>query len=135
MPKKWIVKDCFLENADNATMVGPNDWGAENVAQVFAAPGSFEARLIASSPELLSALEAIEKRLAFLDDGVTTPCDEQISDAWKLAARAIAIVRGCRQCGGSGKRATARSANGRELERHEKSGTPCDACGGKAGDK
>jgi hypothetical protein len=36
----------------------------------------------------------------------------------------------CATCGGSGKRATARTANGRELERHERSGTPCDACGG-----
>lgn len=36
----------------------------------------------------------------------------------------------CRACGGSGRRSTARSAGGRELERHEKRGTPCDACGG-----
>lgn len=37
----------------------------------------------------------------------------------------------CSQCGGTGRRSTARSANGRELERHERSGTPCDACGGR----
>lgn len=36
----------------------------------------------------------------------------------------------CPQCDGSGRRATARSANGRELERHERSGTPCDRCKG-----
>lgn len=36
----------------------------------------------------------------------------------------------CPTCGGSGQRSTARSANGRELERHERSGTPCDDCGG-----
>jgi len=36
----------------------------------------------------------------------------------------------CPRCGGTGRRATARTANGRELERHERSGTPCYACGG-----
>jgi hypothetical protein len=36
----------------------------------------------------------------------------------------------CEACGGSGERATALSANGSELERHERSGTKCDVCGG-----
>jgi hypothetical protein len=36
----------------------------------------------------------------------------------------------CPTCSGSGQRATARTANGSELERHERSGTPCDDCGG-----
>lgn len=36
----------------------------------------------------------------------------------------------CSTCGGSGQRSTAKSADGRELERHEKRGTPCDSCGG-----
>lgn len=36
----------------------------------------------------------------------------------------------CYRCNGSGRRSTARSASGRELERHEKYGTPCDVCGG-----
>lgn len=36
----------------------------------------------------------------------------------------------CPTCGGSGQRATAKSANGSELERHERAGTPCDDCGG-----
>ncbi len=34
----------------------------------------------------------------------------------------------CPECGGTGRRSTARSANGRELERHEKRGTPCALC-------
>lgn len=38
--------------------------------------------------------------------------------------------RACPTCGGSGQRATARTANGRELERHERAGTPCDDCDG-----
>lgn len=36
----------------------------------------------------------------------------------------------CPTCGGSGQRSTARTAKGSELERHERSGTPCDDCGG-----
>lgn len=36
----------------------------------------------------------------------------------------------CSTCGGSGKRSTARSARGRELERHERRGTPCATCKG-----
>ncbi len=36
----------------------------------------------------------------------------------------------CATCGGSGSRATAKTAKGSALERHERSGTPCDACGG-----
>lgn len=36
----------------------------------------------------------------------------------------------CPACGGSGQRATALSAKGSELERHERSGTTCDECGG-----
>lgn len=42
----------------------------------------------------------------------------------------IAFLETCPTCGGSGKRSTARSARGRELERHEKYGTPCGNCGG-----
>lgn len=38
----------------------------------------------------------------------------------------------CRACGGTGRRATAVSAKGRELERHERRGTPCPECGGRA---
>lgn len=37
----------------------------------------------------------------------------------------------CWQCGGSGKRATAVSTSGRELARHERSGTPCRECKGR----
>jgi len=36
----------------------------------------------------------------------------------------------CQTCGGSGQRATAKSADGHELERHERSGTSCDDCHG-----
>lgn len=36
----------------------------------------------------------------------------------------------CIQCAGTGQRATAKTANGRDLERHEKHGTRCDGCGG-----
>ena len=36
----------------------------------------------------------------------------------------------CPDCGGSGSRSTARSANGRELSRHAKHGTRCPRCGG-----
>lgn len=46
-----------------------------------------------------------------------------------MTAATISTVL-CGTCGGSGQRATARSANGRELERHERAGTPCDVCGG-----
>jgi hypothetical protein len=37
----------------------------------------------------------------------------------------------CETCGGSGRRATAKSTSGRELERHERSGTKCDDCRGE----
>lgn len=36
----------------------------------------------------------------------------------------------CKQCGGSGQRATALSTSGHELERHERQGTKCDRCNG-----
>lgn len=36
----------------------------------------------------------------------------------------------CPQCGGTGQRATARTANGRDLARHERHGTKCDRCNG-----
>lgn len=36
----------------------------------------------------------------------------------------------CQACGGSGKRATALSSEGGELERHERFGTRCDVCKG-----
>lgn len=42
----------------------------------------------------------------------------------------VVLIKDCRVCGGSGKSSTARSASGRELERHERRGSPCFTCNG-----
>ncbi len=110
----------------------------EDVAEVRAlhsGPGSLaEVRNIAG-------FEATGDWLVFLD------ADDELAPGYVDALRAMhatlkprdndgsyllvpAIQYVCGQCGGTGQRSTALSANGRELERHERNGSPCDACGG-----
>lgn len=84
-------------------------------------PKVFKSALIKGNEDFPDWIEVFEKK-----DPLVTDRKVRFSPDQEGVFRAVA----CRQCGGSGKRSTARSASGRELERHERHGTPCDTCRG-----